>query len=265
MLCFSFFLLSSITIGGIIYPVIFTQLQPSIGFGWATRVIAFIQLTALIIPVFGMRQRIPSTTFRRLLDWELFKKWSFFLLIFGMLFGYMGIYIAFFYIEIYALSKCNTRINLASYLLAMTNVGSLFGRLVPTYLADKYIGPMNLHIAFAMAAAVLAFCWIAIESTAGIIVFGVIYGFVSGSFVSLGGPVVFNLTDDLQTVGTFLGMITGVCGLGLLVGNPIAGAILDRGGWVGLQAWAGSLLLAAAMILLGARMARFGTGFWKKV
>lgn len=182
----------------------------------------------------------------------------------GMLFAYMGIYISFFYIELYALSKCGMKLNLASYLLTVTAAGSMFGRLVPTYLADNYVGPMNLHAASAIAAAILAFCWIQIESAAGIIVFGVVYGFLSGSLVSLGGPVVFNLADDLQTVGTCLGMITGMCGTGLLVGNPIAGAILDHGGWIGLQAWTGSLLLAAGMIILWARIARFGAGLRTK-
>lgn len=135
--------------------MIFRQLQPSIGFGWATRVIAFSQIIALIVPVFGMRERIPSTTLRRLLDWQLFKKGSFPMVLFGMLFGYMGIYISFFYIELYALARCRTPYSLASYILTITNLGSLSGRLVPTYFADRYLGPVNLHTALAFAGAVL--------------------------------------------------------------------------------------------------------------
>ena len=244
--------------GGIIYPVVFRQLQPRIGFGWATRAIAFIQLAALIVPTIWMKQRIPPTTFRRLLDWKLLKDRSFLLLMIGMLFGYTGIYVSFFYIQIYALAECNTSANLASYLLAITNAGSLFGRLLPSYLADGYTGPMNMHISFSVAAALLAFCWIAIKNTPGLVVFSVLYGFFSGTFVSLGAPIVFSLTKDPSTVGTRLGMLTGMCGIGLLVGNPIAGAILDRGSWAGLQAWAGSLILAAAIMISWARCTRYG-------
>ena len=252
-------------IGSIIYPVIFRQLEPRIGFGWPTRVIGFTQVAALVLPVFGMRERLCPTTLRRLLDWNLFKQWSFLLVLLGMLFGYMGIYISFFYVELYALEKCRMPIGFASYILAIMSAGSLFGRLLPTYLADRYAGPVNLHTASAFAAAVLVLAWIAIESTAGIVVFGVLYGFVSGSLVSLGGPVVFSLTDNLQIVGTCLGMITGACGLGLLLGSPIAGAILDQGGWSGLQAWNGALLVIAGILLLWSRMERYGTVFWKKV
>lgn len=82
--------------------------------------------------------------------------------------------------------------------------------------------------------------------------------------MSTGGTVVFRLTDDLQTLATYLCMITGIVGW-VYLGNPGAGAILDNGGWIGLQAWTGSLLLAAAMILLWARIATFGAGLRKKV
>ena len=217
------------------------------------------QVGALVLPIACMKQRIPSTSFRRLLDWKLLKDKSFLLLMIGMLFGYMGIYISFFYIQIYALAKTNTSANLASYLLTITNAGSLFGRILPGYLADGYTGPMNMHISFSIAAAVLAFCWIAIRNTPGLVVFSVLYGFFSGTFVALGGPIVFSLTKDPSTIGTRLGMLTGMCGIGLLVGNPIAGAILDHGSWVGLQTWAGCLILAAAIMISWARITRYGS------
>ena len=212
-----------------------------------------------------MKPRRPSTSFRRLLDWKLLRDKPFLLLMMGMLFGYMGIYIAFFYIQIYALAECNTSANLASYLLVITNTGSLFGRVIPNYLADKYMGPMNIHISFSLAAATLAFCWIAIKNTVGIVMFSVLYGFFSGSFVALGAPIVFSLTKDPSTIGTRVGMLTGMCGVGLLIGNPIAGAILDRGSWVGLQAFAGSLVIAAATIIACARIARYGSRLCIKV
>ena len=212
-----------------------------------------------------MKQRIPPTTFRRLLDRKLLKDKSFLLLMIGMLFGYTGIYVSFFYIQIYALAECDTSANLASYLLATTNAGSLFGRVLPNYLADDYTGPMNMHISFSIAAAMLAFCWISIKNTPGLVVFSVLYGFVSGTFVTLGAPIVFSLTEDPSTVGTRLGMLTGMCGIGLLVGNPIAGAILDRGSWVGLQAWAGCVILAAAAMIAWARITRYGSTLRIKV
>lgn len=252
-------------LGGIIFPVVFRQVQVRMGFGWATRAIGFIQLAALLVPIFFMKSRTVSKTFRRLLDIRIFNDGPFLVFSLGMLLGYMGVYITNCYIQLYALSICHTPAHIASYFLAFTNIGSLFGRLVPNFLADTYAGAMNTHIAFSMAAAVLTFCWIGIKNTTGLVVFSVLDGFFSGTFVSLGAPIVFSLSDDSDTIGTRLGMLTSACGLGLLIGSPIAGTMLDHGSWVGLQSWAGSLSLAAAIFILWARIARFGTKIKMKV
>ena len=176
----------------------------------------------------------------------------------GMFFGYMGVYITFCYIEIYAHEVCNMPDHLASYILTITNSGAFLGRLVPNYLSDNYIAPMNAYISFAAAATVLVYCWIAIRDTSSLLVFSVLNGFFSGAFVTLGGPIVFALTTNPDVVGTRMGMLTGVCGVALLIGNPIAGAILDNGSWIALQVWAGSLLLAAALFIAWARVSRYG-------
>lgn len=50
------------------------------------------------------------------------------------------------------------------------------GRLLPTYLADRYFGPLNTLIPFVFVAGLLIFCWIAVTSTLGLIAFSVVYG-----------------------------------------------------------------------------------------
>lgn len=68
-----------------------------------------------------------------------------------------------------------------------------------------------------------------------------------------------NLSSELDTFGTRLGMVSGFCGLGLLIGNPIAGAILrQRGSWVGLQVWAGALLSVSVVFIAAARWRKVG-------
>ena len=201
----------------------------------------------------------------RLADKNLTKDYPFILLLIGMFFGYMGIYITFCYIEIYALGVCNMSPDLAPYILTITNSGAFFGRLLPNYLSDHYIGPLNAHTSFATAATVLAYCWVAIKDTPGLLAFSVLDGFFSGTFVTLGGPIVFSLTTDADTIGTRFGMLTGVCGVALLIGNPIAGAILDHGSWLALQLWAASLLLAAALFIAWARFVRYGADLRMKV
>ena len=52
-------------------------------------------------------------------------------------------------------------------------------RSVPGFLADR-IGRFNILIASALLAGVVTFCWTTATSVAGVVVWAVAYGFVSG-------------------------------------------------------------------------------------
>lgn len=176
----------------------------------------------------------------------------------------MGIYVTFFYIQLFALEKTAINANLASYLLPIINAASTIGRLIPNFFADK-TGPLNIQVPFAFILAVLCFGWIGIKSPAGSIVFCLLYGFFGGSFVSLPGVTIISLSPNLATIGIQLGMSFFIAGLGLLVGEPIAGAILrGQGGWIGLQVWCGALLGLSGIFSLAARIAKVGTKWGAK-
>ena len=249
--------------GAVIYPVVFSQFQPRIGFPWTIRTLAFIMLFTSAISLPFMRQRLPAHAIRKPFDLAAFKERPYLFANCGVFFGFMGIYVPFFYAEIYAQSVCHTSDHVAFYLLAIINTGSIFGRLIPNFLADK-TGPLNMQIGFGCVAAVLAFCWIGVRDSAGIVVWCVLYGFFSGTFVSLAGPIMVSLSPDHGTVGTRMGMALGSSGMGLLVGSPIAGTILRSHGWSGLQAWCGVLLILSNLCMLSARVAKVGH-FWSAV
>lgn len=78
-------------LGGIIYPIIFRQLQPSIGFGWAVRVIAFIMLATLAVPIVGMTQRAGSPGVRKMFEAAAWKDIPYTLLGVGAFFGFAGL------------------------------------------------------------------------------------------------------------------------------------------------------------------------------
>ena len=248
-------------LGAVIYPIVFAQVQPRLGFRWATRILGFIAMVTSVISVAGIKSRNKrAAKRRRVVDLMSFRDTSYGMFCLGLLFGFMGLYILFFYIELFALQECHMAGELASYTLVVVNASSTFGRVLPNYIADK-IGPLNVHIPFTLITGLLAFCWQAVHSSAGLLVFGVFYGFFSGTFVSLIGPIVSGLSVRTpHLIGTRLGMAASFAGVGLLVGNPIAGAILESGGWVGLQVWAGSLIVASGLCVLCARALRFGWG-----
>lgn len=83
-----------------------------------------------------------------------------------------------FFIAAYAISIGVTQ-SLAFYLVSIVNAASLFGRIIPGLLADKF-GPLNLFAIAAILSGIITACLTACTSTAGIIVYAVAYGFCSG-------------------------------------------------------------------------------------
>lgn len=150
--------------------------------------------------------------------------------------------------------------NPAFYMLPILNAASIFGRVVPNFFADK-TGPLNMLVPCALAAAILAFGWIGIMTTPGLIVFAILYGFFSGAYVSLPPTALVSLSPDLRVIGTRMGMSFAISALGLLVGTPVSGAILkSTGHFLGPQLLAGSTILAAAGFTTAARLSKVGPG-----
>ncbi|KAF7865974.1 hypothetical protein EAF04_006137 [Stromatinia cepivora] len=219
---------SGSAVGGIIFPIIFNQLQPRIGFGWSIRVIGFIILLAAIIPVLGMRIQTRPSAVRRIFDLNAWKEPSFIVSSFFFFLVFMGAYIPPFYIQSYALDANIVKRDLASYLLPLLNVGSFFGRIIPTHFADIY-GPFNIDTICVLLSGILAFTWISVQSTPSMILFSIFYGFFAGALTSLSPNLAVALSLDMGVLGVRLGMLLIPISVGILVGNPIAGALESYG------------------------------------
>ena len=215
------------TIGGIIFPIVFRTLQPRIGFGWATRVIAFIALGMLIVPLSIMRLRAPPpSTPRPLLNLKAFREAPFSIFSLGLFLAFLGLYFPFFYAPIYSSVNTGMGDDVAFYLLPVMNAGSIFGRIIPGLVADR-VGSLNTIIPCAGACVMLAYGWLGIFEAAPMWILSVLYGFFSGAIVSLSPTIVAEMSPDMSLVGTRMGMSFTFAGLGLLIGNPIAAAIPD--------------------------------------
>ncbi|KAB8234462.1 MFS general substrate transporter [Aspergillus alliaceus] len=241
---------SGSSFGGVIYPIAFRELQPRIGFPWATRVLGFLVLATTLVPITLMRVRQAPKQKRVLTEVSAFKEPPYALFCAAMFFGYIGFFNPIFYIESYALHNNTTGAELGFYLVAILNAASIPGRIVPGLL-NKYLGSLNILLGSAFISATLSFCWIAIHNQGGLISLAVLYGFFSGAFVSLPAVALTTLTPDLRTLGTRIGMCTVCSGLGSLCGSPVAGAILDRSGsYLGVQLYSGLTTGITGVLLL---------------
>ncbi|CAL8577125.1 hypothetical protein XPA_002971 [Xanthoria parietina] len=245
------------SLSGILYPIIFRRLQPSLGFGWATRIIAFIVLATQLISLTILRARTIPNEPRALLEPAAFKEAPFALFTLGMFFFLTGLYAPYFYVPVYAERIIGTSPDFAFYLLAIINAGSFVGRVLPPLIAHR-LGPYNTLLPCVFITGIIGFAWMSVHSLAGIVVFSIFYGFFSGAVLALPPTVIVALSPDVRFAGTRIGMAFGAAGFGVLVGNPIVGAIVDipRGKFAGAQAFAAAMMMAGSILLLGSRILR---------
>lgn len=245
------------SLGGVIYPIVFQQLEPRIGFGWATRVLAFIALATQAVAVVLMKQKSMGNKgqARALIDKTLFTEPPMLAFSFAAFFAFMGLYIPFYYIGIYSQSKIpNMPTALLAYLVPLLNAGSVFGRLIPNFLADK-TGCLNMFVVTCISAAIAGFGWLSVDTVPKLVLFCIFYGAFSGSYVSLQGPTVAMLTADKSRLGSRMGTFCLFAATGILVGNPAAGAIIDvgQGRFWSAQILCASLIVGASICLMTSR------------
>ncbi|KAJ5797808.1 uncharacterized protein N7503_007104 [Penicillium pulvis] len=251
---------SGSSLGGIIYPIVLNQLIGPLGFGWAVRVIGFIALGTLLIPIAVMRQRVKPPRARSLVDWSAFTDVPYMTFVLTSLIAFMGLFVLLFYISYFGGATGITDTSMSFYILPILNAGSFFGRTVPNALADK-TGSFNLIAPCCILVGILILCMLAVTTQAGLIVIAVLSGFFSGALIGLPPLCFVALTKDKSKIGTRIGMGFGMIGLGVLAGGPAGGAILAHSGntnWHGVWIFGGVSALVAGFMYAGVRVALYG-------
>lgn len=176
----------------------------------------------------------------------------------NLLKNFWGIYFAFFYIAAFSRDSLLPPLSYADSLnvLLIINGISIIGRVVPNYIADR-IGPVNVFIPNSIIVSILIFCFIGIETPAGLYAWAIFYGIMAGGIQSLFPAALSSLTTDLRKLGTRMGMVFTIVSFAVLTGPPIAGAIVaGPGGYTGAKAFAGSSVAVGCACLMAAKLAR---------
>ena len=73
-------------------------------------------------------------------------------------------------------------------------------------------------------------------------------------------PSLGSLTDDLSKMGVRMGMAFAVCGIALLIGQPLAGVLIQAhgGGYLYAQMYSGATMTSGVVFLVAARTYRVG-------
>jgi MFS family permease len=175
-----------------------------------------------------MKSRTLPPTRRKLLDLTAFRELPFLTFTAGTCLGFLAYYTPFYYIQAYS-QHYHVDENLSLYLVSIMNASSILGRLLPNFIADK-IGSLNVLIPCFASAGIVAFCWLEAKNTGGLIIFAILYGFFTGTFVSLPPSVLVGLSPSLSVIRTRMGMSFAINGVGLLIRTPVASVILNERG-----------------------------------
>lgn len=226
------------------------RLFPLVGFAWAVRIQAFIFLGLCIVANVFIRSRLPApdpapTVKDMLPDWRIFRSnWVFILTTAGVFFIEWGLFVPLAYVSSFALTR-HINPTFAYQIVALVNGGSFFGRWAPGLIADR-VGRFNTMIAtVALCVISVLVFWLPSNSisigandneiTPLIVVFALLFGFGSGSNISL-TPVCVGQLCDTEVFGRWYAGLYTIVSFGCLTGLPIAGALLnaDGGNYMGL-------------------------------
>lgn len=235
----------------VIFPIVVKNLLPTIGFAWTVRTVALIVLVTLAICNIVLRGPGASAKRRALVHRESLTDWPYVALVFAYFTVFLGLYTPFFYVESFAVGTGITSENTAFYLLAVVNLSSIFGRIIPNIHLADIMGPMNMIMVTTAILAVTSLGFIGVKNVAGVFVVSVVYGFFTGTFFALQPTIFVRLTGDMSVMGTRFGMAFSIMSFGLLIGSPISG-VLQRafGSYNASWVWA-AITLAGGSVLLG--------------
>ena len=252
---------SGASLGGVIYPIVLYRLLDQVGFAWSIRVLGFIALATLIIPVTVMKMRVKPPKPRKLLELSAFGDWAWDLFTVATLIGFTGLAIVLFYVSFFGADTGIADTNLAFYIVPIFNAVSIFGRVLPNALADK-TGPLNIIVPGTGLFGILTLCMLAVRDSPGYIVLaGLFLGFFSGLYIAL-PPICFvALTDDKSKLGSRMGMSYSIIAFSMLIGGPGGGAALgtiDPLNWTGLWIFGGVMCCVSSVLYGILRVRKYG-------
>lgn len=250
--------------GGIIYPVVVRQLLPKLGFGWTVRVLGFINVASLAVVFAFMKPRLPPRKSGPLVEWEALRDVPYVLHVLGMCFLMPPVYCVFYYIASFARDTLSMPYTTSLNLVMLLNGVGFPARILPGYLADRYIGVLNVLVICLIANIIILLSWLSVHSIPTYYVWTVAYGLFGAAFQSLFPTTIAAYSSDITKTGTRLGMAFTVIGFSALVGGPISGALLQvAGGDYRVPiAWASASTVLGTLLCVVARCVKFGWKVW---
>lgn len=190
--------------------------------------------------------------------------WPYVCFVLGCFAVFLGLYTPFVYVQTFTIRSGIASEGAALYLVTAMNASSIPGRVIPALVA-QLVGPMNMIIGTGVALAACGLGFLGAESTAGVYVVAVVFGFLSGSFFGLQPTVFARLTENKSVLGTRFGMAFTVFSVALLFGTPISGALQSLNGYHASWAWTGVTISVGSFMICVGRGIKAGWQPWARL
>ncbi|KAI0385069.1 MFS general substrate transporter [Hypomontagnella monticulosa] len=251
-------------LGGVAFPLIMQSLFDKVGWGWALRIQGFICLFLLGFSSLLVRKRLPpAKNASPHPDFHIMKERAFLLLTIGVFFLELGLFIPLAYISSYALANGFSE-KFAFQILPILNAASVFGRALPGWWADK-IGAFNTNmISLCVTIFACYVVWLPFgHTTAGLVMFAILFGFATGNNISI-TPVCVGKLCHTQHYGRYYATCYTVVSVAVLISLPVAGSIVKatNGSYWGLILFTGLTQIISVVAMYAAKVESVGWSPW---
>jgi MFS family permease len=174
--------------GGVVFPLMLQSLIPQIGFAWATRILGFILIFLCIIANILIKANLPPPSQLPTSphpDFKILRQPAFFMTVCGCFLIEWALFVPLTYITSYAIREGFTQA-FSYQILPILSAASILGRWLPGLYSDV-IGRYNMALLSIALTLISVFAiWLPFGNvTPGLVVFAVVFGFASGSNISL--------------------------------------------------------------------------------
>ncbi|KAL1654944.1 hypothetical protein SLS61_002694 [Didymella pomorum] len=161
------------------------QLLGKVGFGWTVRVLGLLNVVSLTFCIAFMHPRLPPRKTGPLVDWAAFRDAPYCLQVLGTCCMMPPVYCVFYYVASYARDELGMPYTESLNLVIILNGVGLPARVLPGFIADRFIGVLNVQAIALVFNVIMLWTWLSVNSIAGYYVWVVFYGLGAGAFQSL--------------------------------------------------------------------------------
>jgi len=254
---------SGAAVGGIIHPIMLNQLfNGKVGFHNGVRISAGMNGVLLVIANIIALQKGAGSNVQKADSssqvpgkkwYQFFGEPTYCTAVIGNFLFFMGGYFPLFYLQLSGITH-GVDPTLVFYSISIMNAANLPGRLLPNHFASR-LGIHNQMIVAAAICGILDITFLAMHNAAGVIVIAIIFGFFSGTYISLLSPMLAGLSPNENEMGARMGTCFALGGFATFIGPPINGALLGTSNykWIRPSIWSGACVLAGVAFMLVAR------------